>query len=318
VTSVIVFGSINMDVVTSCERHPRAGETVLGNSVGFYPGGKGANQAIAAARCLGGSCLIGSVGADDFGKQMLAYLQANGVDTSGVTIEGGTPTGVAVITVDAQGENTIVVTPGANALATAPAHLPARGSGALVALAQLETPIAQITRLFAALRRAGGMTILNPSPYQSLPRELLQNTVIVIANEHEFAQLAGRSAADQPQDIIAGLQSAELPLPCCVVTLGPAGLILAERGRAPIHLEGYKVGALDTTGAGDCFAGWFAAEIAAGSTIGEAARRANAAAAISVTRAGAGSSMPKKSEVESFLRCRAALAQDSSGSRTAG
>ena len=114
-TSVVVFGSINMDVVTACERHPRVGETVIGNSVAFHPGGKGANQAIAAARCAGKSFLIGSVGDDDFGRRMLAYLQANDVDTSGVVIETSGSTGVAIITVDAQGDNTIVVTPGANA-----------------------------------------------------------------------------------------------------------------------------------------------------------------------------------------------------------
>jgi ribokinase len=302
VTSVLVFGSINMDVVTSCERHPRIGETVLGNSVAFYPGGKGANQAIAAARCVGGSYLIGSVGADDFGKQMLTYLQANGVDTSGVAIESGTPTGVAVITVDAQGENSIVATPGANALAKAPAHSPASGSGALVALAQLESPIDEITRLFAAAKGAGGTTILNPSPYQSLPQELLQNTSIMILNEHEFARFIGRPATDQPQDIIATLQSADFALPCCIITTGRAGCILAESGSTPIHVPGHKVEPLDTTGAGDCFAGWFAAELADGRALEEAARRANAAAAISVTRAGAGSSMPTKSEVESFLR----------------
>jgi ribokinase len=291
-----------MDVVTSCERHPRIGETVLGNSVAFYPGGKGANQAIAAARCVGGSYLIGSVGADDFGKQMLAYLQANGVDTNGVAIESGTPTGVAVITVDAQGENSIVATPGANALARAPAHSPASGSGAVVALAQFESPIDEITRLFAAAKGAGGTTILNPSPYQSLSQELLQNTSIMILNEHEFARFIGRPASNQPQDIIARLQSAEFALPCCIITVGRAGCILAESGSTPIHIAGHKVEPLDTTGAGDCFAGWFAAEIADDCAIEDAARRANAAAALSVTRAGAGPSMPTKSEVESFLR----------------
>ncbi|MBV8848439.1 MAG: ribokinase, partial [Methylobacteriaceae bacterium] len=123
-TEVLVFGSINMDVVATCERRPRVGETVLGTSVAFHPGGKGANQAIAAARCAGKSFLVGSVGEDDFGEKMLAYLRANNVDTSGVAIESGTSTGVAIITVDARGDNTIVVTPGANALAKAPKNLP--------------------------------------------------------------------------------------------------------------------------------------------------------------------------------------------------
>jgi ribokinase len=301
-TSVVVFGSINMDVLTTCERHPRVGETVLGTSVAFHPGGKGANQAIAAARCAGRSFLFGSVGADDLGRHMLAYLQENGVDTCGVVVETGGSTGVAVVTVNARGDNTIVVTPGANALAKAPPNLPDRVSGPLIALAQLESSVEEILLLFARVKTKGGTTILNPSPYHPLPQELLQNTSIIILNEHEFAELTGKPAIDQPQNIIAYLNPADPSLPCCIITLGPAGFLLAERGRAPIHVEGHKVEVLDTTGAGDCFAGWFAAEFAEGRTLQDAARRANAAAAISVTRAGAGSSMPTKAEVETLLR----------------
>jgi ribokinase len=297
-TNVVVFGSINMDVITGCERHPRAGETVLGASVAFHPGGKGANQAIAAARCAGKCFLIGSVGADEFGRQMLVYLQENGVDASGVAIKAGASTGVAIITVDLRGENTIVVTPGANALANAPKNLPDQVSGPVIALAQLESPIEEIRALFASVKASGGTTILNPSPYQALPHDLLQNTSILIANEHEFAELTGRPATDQPH----ALRTVDLPLPCCITTLGPRGCILAERGHTPLHIEGHKVEALDTTGAGDCFAGWFAAELASGHGLEHATRRANAAAALSVTRAGAGPSMPKKSEVESLLR----------------
>jgi ribokinase len=275
---------------------------VLGNSVALHPGGKGANQAIAAARCAGKSLLIGSVGDDDFGRRMLAYLQANDVDTSGVVVESSGSTGVAIITVDAQGDNTIVVTPGANALAKAPRHLPDTVSGAVIALAQLESPFEEITTFFARVKASGGRMILNPSPYQPLPQKLLQNTSIAILNAPEFAQLTGGPANDGPPELVAYLNSTNLPLPCCIITLGPAGFILAERGRAPIHLHGHHVGVRDTTGAGDCFAGWFAAELAAGRDLQDAARRANAAAAISVTRGGAGPSMPTKGEVENLLR----------------
>lgn len=301
-TSVVVFGSINMDIVTSCERHPRVGETVLGDSVAFHPGGKGANQAIAAARRAGTSVLIGSVGADDFGKHMLSYLDENGVDTSGIAVETGRATGVAVINVDAQGNNTIIVAPGANAFAKAPALLPSGAKGAVFALAQLESPLTEITRLFADVISAGGTTILNPSPFQPLPQELLGVTSIVIVNEHEFAQLAGTDVTARAGEIVSDLKSRTLPVPCCIVTLGAAGIVLAESGRTPVHIDGYPVHAIDTTGAGDCFAGWFAAELATGKNFEDAARRANAAAAISVTRAGAGSSMPSKSEVASVLR----------------
>jgi ribokinase len=301
VTGVIVFGSINMDVVTACERHPRIGETVIGKSVAFHPGGKGANQAIAAARCAGKSLLVGSVGADDFGRQMLAHLQANGVETSGVATARDISTGIAVITVAAHGDNTIVVTPGANARAQTPAHLPDM-SDRTVALAQLETPIAEIARFFTTVRNAGGTTILNPSPYQSLPKSLVCDTSILVLNAHEFAGLTGRAGLAEPQEMMAFLKLAHLPVPSCIITLGPAGFVLAEPGRAAIHIDGHKVEALDTTGAGDCFAGWFAAEVAAGQPLEQAGRRANAAAAISVTRAGAGSSMPTLFDVESFLR----------------
>jgi ribokinase len=300
-TCVIIFGSINMDVVTSCERHPHVGETVLGKSVAFFPGGKGANQAIAAARCAGRSCLVGSVGADDFGRRMLAYLRKNDVDTNAVTIETGSSTGVAIITVDAGGDNTIVVTPGANALARAPTHLSGAAGNPIIALAQLESPIEETARLFALVRNAGGTTILNPSPYQSLPDELLQNTSIIILNAHELAELVSRPATDRPGDILGALKSVKPAVPCCLITLGAAGFILAERLRAPLYVAGYEVATLDTTGAGDCFAGWFAAELAAGGNLELAARRANAAAALSVSRAGAGPSMPRKSEVECFL-----------------
>jgi ribokinase len=301
-TSIVVFGSINMDIVATCERHPRLGETVLGKSLAFHPGGKGANQAIAAARRAGASFLLGSVGMDDFGRQMLAHLQANGVDTSGVIAEGGASTGVAIITVDAPGDNTIVVTPGANGLAKAPRHLPETICGAVVALAQLEIAIGEIAVLFATIKATGGTTILNPSPYQPLPRELLRNTSIIIANAHEFAELTGKPATAEPQGIITTLKAADLPLPSCIITLGRAGVVLAERGGAPMHIGGHEVEAVDTTGAGDCFAGWFAAEVAAGRSLEDAALRANAAAALSVTRPGAGSSMPTKAEVENFLR----------------
>jgi ribokinase len=301
-TNVVVFGSINMDIVTFCRHHPRLGETVLGDSVAFHPGGKGANQAIAAARCAGKSILIGSVGADDFGKRMLGYLAENSVDTSGIAVEAKMATGAAVVTVDANGSNTIVVTPGANAFARAPSLLPGAVDDALIALAQLESPVAEITRLFSRVRSADGITILNPSPFQPLSQELLAATSILIVNEHEFAQLAGTKTTAHPEEIISDLNSRTLPVPCCIVTSGAAGIVLAQTGRAPIHVDGHQVHAVDTTGAGDCFAGWFAAEIAAGRTLHEAARWANAAAAISATRAGAGSSMPSKSEVESLLR----------------
>ncbi len=297
---VVVFGSINMDVVTFGERHPRIGETVLGKRVAFFPGGKGANQAVAAARCAGTSILIGGVGADGFGEQMLAHLKSNGVETSVIAVIKDISTGVAVIVVDDKGQNTIVITPGANDLAQAPEDLSLLTKNKVIALAQFESPVTEIVRFFRLVRASGGITILNPSPYQTMAQELLQLTSVMILNEHEFCELIGEPTTDNPQDIMGYARSKELPVPCCVVTLGGAGFVLAQKDCAPVHVLGQKVTPIDTTGAGDCFAGWFAAELATGCSFEAAARRANVAAAISVTRAGAGSSMPSKAEVSAF------------------
>ena len=175
----------------------------------------------------------------------------------------------------------------------------------IVAVAQLESPIMETARFFAKVRAAGGTTILNPSPYRAVPEAVLRDTSIIIVNEHEFAALTGGPASEEVQQIIATLSFAELPFTRCIVTLGALGVIGAEEGQEPIHIPGHKVEPIDTTGAGDCFTGWFAAELAAGRPFQDAARRANAAAAISVTRAGAGPSMPLGSELEDFLRRQA-------------
>jgi len=204
--------------------------------------------------------------------------------------------------VDQKGQNSIVVTPGANGLARAPERLsPALGSP-VVALAQLEIPPGEIIKLFRLVKADGGITILNPSPFQFLPKELLELTSILILNEHEFAQLAGKPAANNPEAVMQSVVSADLPAPCCVVTLGGEGFILARQGLAPARFPGHQVTVVDTTGAGDCFAGWLAAELALDRPLEEAAKRANAAAALSVGRPGAGSSMPTRAEVDVFLQ----------------
>ena len=244
---------------------------------------------------------LGSVGADDFGGRMLAYLQENGVDTCGVSVERrfDRPRGhhcrCARRKHDRRDARRECACESTGAFAR---EYDRRGGCAGAARNANRRDRGPICRV---LKANGGTTILNPSPYRPLAQELLQNTTMLIANEEELAQLTGRPASADPRDIIPARNTTDCPLPSCIITLGSAGLILAERDRAAIHFGGHEVEAIDTTGAGDCFAGWFAAELAAGRSLEDAARRANAAAAISVTRAGAGPSVPTKSEVESFL-----------------
>jgi ribokinase len=299
---VIVLGSINMDIVASCKAHPRPGETVLGDRVQFFPGGKGANQAIAAARYLGRSLMIGSVGGDSFGDQMLDHLRSSDVDVQFVSVETDSSTGVALVTVDSNGENSIVVVPGANKFAKAPDRIPSFSrQNPPIALAQFEIPIDQIAPLFRMIVAAGGLTILNPSPFQLPSSELLSCTSALILNETEFSQLVGIAIAPEPEDVIAALASNPLAVLYCIVTLGSKGCVVAEKGQKPFHVPNFPVVAIDTTGAGDCFAGTFSACLAEGQSIRNSALRATAAAALSVTREGAGSSMPSRDQLESFL-----------------
>lgn len=298
---VVVFGSINMDVVTFCRRHPLVGETIFGEKVAFFPGGKGANQAVASARCAGKSLLIGSVGPDGFGKQMLTHLKENGVELSGISTEAASATGVAIIVVDEKGQNSIIVTPGANGETKSPAALSDLTPNSVIALAQLESPVAEITKFFGLVQAGGGTTILNPSPYQPLPQELLARTSIMIVNEHEFSQLTGKPLAVSPQEVVASVRDGKLPVACCIITLGGDGFVIAQRDQTPIHVAGQKVTPVDTTGAGDCFAGWFAAELAGGAELEQASRRANKAAALSVMQAGAGTSAPTKADVDALV-----------------
>jgi len=299
---VIILGSINMDVVGFCDSHPAVGATVLGRRVAFFPGGKGANQAVAAARCLGRSKLLGCVGKDAFGEQMLAYLRAHAVDVSSVEVLETASTGVALVTVDSSGQNTIVVVPGANDSAKVPDHLPTKQISSPIVLAQFETPALETLRLFERTRAIEGTTILNPSPFRQPDEALLEATSVVIVNEHEFGLMIGKPTPDTPADVIGAALAAKRRRTSFVITLGSQGVVLAEDGEAPLHIPGHRVTAVDTTGAGDCFAGWFAAALAEHCSFEEAARRSNAAAAVSVTREGAGASMPARNEVDAMLR----------------
>ncbi len=300
---VFVAGSINMDVVATATRHPRIGETVAGNAVHYFPGGKGANQAVAAAKLGASTALIGRLGTDAFGQQLRTFLGAQGVDLALVKDTAGTHSGTAIITI-ADADNTIVVVPGANALVSAEdvaAPVLAKGD---VAVSQFEIPQATIGAFFRRARAAGATTILNPAPATMFGKELLDLVDILILNETELGFLTGielRDTDDYERFIEAArsLQMDETKTVC--VTLGKRGIVALINGRQHVDI-GRAVKAIDSTGAGDCFVGAVAALLADGQPLSSAFGYANIAAAVCVQRMGAAPSMPTIAEISAFLR----------------
>jgi ribokinase len=300
---VFVAGSINMDVVATAERHPRLGETVAGREVFYFSGGKGANQAVAAAKLGAATTLIGRVGADAFGRDLRTFLEAQGVDLTFVQDTPEAHTGTAIITV-ANADNTIVVIPGANALVSAvDVAMPLLAKGD-VAVSQFEVPLPAISAFFKRARAVGATTILNPAPALPFNRELLDLVDILILNESELGLLAGtelRDNDDHARFVEAArlLQAGADKIIC--VTLGKRGCIALLSGE-PLIISGRIVKALDTTGAGDCFVGAVAAQLANGHAIRDALDYANIAASICVQRMGAAPSMPTAAEVSAARR----------------
>jgi ribokinase len=303
---VFVAGSINMDVVATASRHPRVGETVAGQAVHYFPGGKGANQAVAAAKLGAPATLIGRLGTDAFGQQLRTFLAAQGVDLVLVKDTADIHTGTAIITI-ADADNTIVVVPGANAMVSAEdvaAPVLAKGD---VAVSQFEIPQATIGAFFKRARAAGATTILNPAPAIACGPELLDLVDILVLNETELGVLAQTELhdTDEPARFIEAarrLPTASDKIIC--VTLGKRG-VLALVGGEPSLIAGRAVKAVDTTGAGDCFVGALAAQLANGKPIRDALNYANAAASICVQRMGAAPSMPTAAEVDEILAKRA-------------
>jgi ribokinase len=295
---VVVVGSANVDLVVAVPRHPAPGETVLGGDLRRTPGGKGANQAVAAARAGGAdTVLVAALGHDEAAELLLTSLTAAGVRTEAVQ-RVDAPTGTALITVSPDGENAIVVAPGANALVdAAPAleHLAA----ADVVLAQLEIPL-DVVRAAAAARHPGALVVLNAAPSRPLPDELWAQVDVLVVNEHEAADLAPGPGA--PEAAAARLAQR---VPTVVVTLGAAGALVATADRWPVAVPAPRVDAVDTTGAGDTFCGVLAARLAAGDDVVDAVRRAGVAGALAVTRPGAQAAVPSAAEVTAAAEARA-------------
>jgi ribokinase len=300
--SVCVIGSLNLDIVCRVEHLPRPGETVAGHGVEHLPGGKGANQAIAAALSGAPTRLIGAVGPDEAGAVMLAAVRAAGVGTDQVLELAGETTGHAFIWVSAAGENSIVVAGGANAALT-PNHVDAAGfADGTVFLAQLETPVVAIEALFASPAGGAGTRILNAAPAEAAGRTLFALTDILIVNETELARYAGLEGI--PTDLAEIEKTARRLISrdgqIVIVTLGAAGA-MAIGGPKTVIVPGRPARVVDTTGAGDCFCGALAARLSQGADLDSAMLWANAAAALSTERLGAGPSMPTQAQIEAAL-----------------
>ncbi|GGS94920.1 ribokinase [Streptomyces toxytricini] len=289
-----------MDLVAYVPKAPRLGETVTGREFRTVSGGKGANQAVAAARLGARVAMIGAVGADAFGVRLRSALTAAGVDTCGLrTVEGAS--GTAHITVDDEGGNSIIVVPGANGLVTGlESGDEERIAAAGTLLLQLEVPLSAVAAAARAARAHGVRTVLTPAPVQPLPPDLPDAVDLLVPNEHEAAALTGLT---DPRQAAAALLER---FPEVVVTLGAAGALHAARGQEPYTVPAPRVRAVDTTAAGDTFAGALAVALGEGRPMREAMAWAAAAAALSVQRPGAQDAMPDRADTDAAFAAFAA------------
>lgn len=307
VKPIVVVGSINLDLVATASHIPRPGETIIGSGFQTFYGGKGANQAVAAATLGHPTYMVGNVGDDAFGPQLRQALNEAGVNTSRVTTVPGS-SGVALITIGAGAENNIVVVPGANGLLT-PHHLEKAGSVLREAgflLAQLEIPLETVAYLAEFAQRHAIPLMLDPAPARELPPAILANVEWLTPNESETEILV--HAAVGEDEASAGSAAEQLLASGArnvLLKLGARGCLLAQRGAPRQLIPAFKVAALDSTAAGDAFNAAFTVALLCGQSVGESARFACAVAAISVSRHGAQPSMPTRSEVEAFLRTAA-------------
>jgi len=300
--SVVVVGSSNTDMILRVARVPRPGETLLGGEFSTAPGGKGANQAVAAARAGGRVSFVARLGRDPLGDAALAGFRKEGMGLSRVVRDRGRPSGVALIFVGADGENSIGVAGGANQRLSPADVSAARGliSGARVLLVQLETPLRTVEAAARIARAAGVDVILNPAPARPLPGALLRNVSILTPNETEASVLTGVRVTGAASAARAARILMRRGVGTVIVTLGARGALVATRGGSQV-IPGFKVRAVDTTAAGDVFNGALAVRLAENCPLGAAVRFAHAAAAISVTRRGAQPSIPARSEIDALL-----------------
>ncbi len=300
---VVVLGGINMDLVTLAPRFPEAGETIVGTEFLTYPGGKGANQALAAARTGARVAMVGRIGNDIFGPQAIASLSNAGVDVTGVTVSQGASTGIAVINIDESAQNRIIQVLGANdtcgdAEAERVLRLLDRAS---VLLLQLEVSVELSLRVAQGAAARGTTVILDPSPVRPIPSEFYSCCHIITPNETDAQALVGTPVVDRASAALAAGTLLNRGIPTVVVKLGPLGAYYATQ-QGGDYLRAFPVEAVDSVGAGDAFNGALAVAIAEGSDLPQAVRMASAAGALAVTRVGAQDSMPFRQEVDALLR----------------
>jgi len=300
--SILVIGSSNTDLIIKMERIPKSGETILGGEFARTAGGKGANQAVGAARAGGSVSFIGRIGRDEFGDSALAGLAADGINVEHVVRDETSPSGIAFIFVGRQGENSIGVASGANAKLSPDDVRKARkifGNVAVVIL-QLEVPLKTVAAAIKLAAAAGAKVILNPAPAQKLPASLLRQVYLLTPNENEAEILTGIPAGDEAGAARAAQSLLAWGVKNVIITMGARGAFVAAQGIRQF-VPAHKMKAVDTTAAGDIFNGTLAVALAEGKSLLDAAHFAGAAAAISVTRFGAQASAPSRREIERLL-----------------
>jgi ribokinase len=300
---IIVVGSLNMDLIVRTPRLPAPGETILGTTFSTASGGKGANQAVAAAKLGSPVKMIGRVGTDDFGKTLRSNLNAVGIDTQYVVQDNEAATGIASISVDDKGQNTIIVAPGANARVSRTDIDAAAGAfrEARVVVAQLEIPLEAVQHAFRVAHTNNALTILNPAPAQPLTRKILELVDIVIPNETETTQLTGIEVIDFDSAQNAANVLKQMGARRVLITMGAKGALFVDGDSPAQSIAAFKIQAVDTTAAGDAFVGALAAALARDKDWKTSLHEASAAGALAATKLGAQPSLPTRAELDDFL-----------------
>ncbi len=298
---VVVLGSLNMDLVVRTAAIPRPGETVAGHGFATIPGGKGANQAAAAARLGAAVAMLGRVGQDAFGPALLENMRRQGVDVTHVRQDAEAPSGIAMITIDERGENTIVVAPGANGRVNEADLRVARQllAEARYLLMQFEIPLDVVRQAIALATDLGARVILNPAPAYTVGAEFLQGVYALIANETEAEALTGVAVQGEADFARAADALLALGVSVAIITLGARGAFVASDG-LHLHVPARQVPVVDTTAAGDAFVGGLVAALLRGAGLPEAVRYATSAGTLATTKLGAQTSLPSAAEVQAF------------------
>ena len=299
--SVLVFGSLNLDLVTYADKLPAIGETIVGEKLLKFPGGKGLNQAIAARRAGSEVLMVGSIGNDADGDYLFDILKSENIDPKFIT-KTSEQTGIAVIEVSKSAENRIIIIAGANSKTRFSNKVLTSSPSVTVSLAQLETPIAEVAKFIHESKAAGKITILNPAPIQKLDQQLLQDTDYLIANETEASFLVGSAVEHLSKDeaVTIARQLQKNGSKKVIITLGEQGSVYLDQEKE-LFTPAYKVKAVDTTAAGDAFCGAFATAISENKPVEYALKFASAAGGLAATKAGAVPSLPTQQEILSMI-----------------